>query len=108
MTWPATLYSDLQPAPANPGACIEIRLSAETPMSVRLLLADAEPGLTEIYRRALAGNGFEVATAHTSLDCLVRLRTFRPDVLVLDPELPWGQGQGCSLACARSRTCCCP
>jgi CheY-like chemotaxis protein len=63
-------------------------------MSVRLLLADAEPGLTEIYRRALAGDGFDVATAHTSLDCLVRLRTFRPDVLVLDPELPWGQGQG--------------
>jgi DNA-binding response OmpR family regulator len=63
-------------------------------MPVRLLLADAEPGLTELYRRALARDGFEVAVAHTSLDCLARLRTFRPDVLVVDPELPWGQGQG--------------
>jgi DNA-binding response OmpR family regulator len=63
-------------------------------MPVRLLLADAEPGFTDLYRRALARDGFEVAIAHTSLDCLARLRTFRPDVLILDPELPWGQGQG--------------
>ena len=33
-------------------------------------------------------------TATDALDCVAKLRVFAPDVLVLDPALPWGQGEG--------------
>jgi CheY-like chemotaxis protein len=63
-------------------------------MTVRVLLADGEPGLTRLYQSALAGDGFSVAVVHDALACLAQLRSSRPDVLVLDPDLPWGQGMG--------------
>ena len=38
--------------------------------------------------------GFEVATALSGLECIARLRERAPDVLVLEPQLPWGGGEG--------------
>ena len=35
-----------------------------------------------------------VTTATTGLECIQRLREAVPDVLVLDPTLPWGGGDG--------------
>jgi CheY-like chemotaxis protein len=63
-------------------------------MPVRILFADAEPTLTAMYRRALAGYDFEVAVSHTGPECLAQLRAFHPDVLVVDPELAWGGEEG--------------
>jgi CheY-like chemotaxis protein len=60
----------------------------------RVLIADPDRGLTARYRRWLELWGFEVETAGSGLECLDRLREFRPDVLVLEPELPWGWGDG--------------
>jgi CheY-like chemotaxis protein len=62
-------------------------------MSIRVLLADPEPTITAMYGRTLSAYGFEVALASTGEDCLEQLRAFRPGVLVLDPELPCGQGE---------------
>ena len=31
---------------------------------------------------------------HARLECLAQLRQWRPDVLVLDADLPWGSGLG--------------
>jgi DNA-binding response OmpR family regulator len=63
-------------------------------MTFRILLADTDKGLLDRYREFLSGQGFEVATATTALDCVEQLRTFRPHVLVLEPDLPWGWGEG--------------
>lgn len=60
----------------------------------RVLIADADRCLTEQYRAALASRGFTVAACNDALDCLDRLRGLRPDLLVLDADLPWGQGEG--------------
>jgi DNA-binding response OmpR family regulator len=60
--------------------------------SQRVLIADADSSLADCYRRFLAAEGFDVATAGDSSECLERLRSFAPDVLVLDPELPSGKG----------------
>jgi CheY-like chemotaxis protein len=62
--------------------------------SVRVLLAHPDPGLLSACRDHLTNEGFEVAAALTGLECLARLRTFVPDVLVLEMDLTWGGGDG--------------
>lgn len=46
------------------------------------------------YGAALMRQGFDVVTADDGLQCLERLRESLPDVLVIEPELPWGGGDG--------------
>jgi DNA-binding response OmpR family regulator len=58
----------------------------------RVLIADADTALADCYRRFLAAEGYDVATAGDSSECLQRLRSFVPDILVLDPELPTDAG----------------
>jgi DNA-binding response OmpR family regulator len=62
--------------------------------SVRVLIADPDESLQASYREALAREGFEVATATDGLDCMAKLRSFAPDVLVLEPAQLWGGGDG--------------
>lgn len=62
--------------------------------AIRVLVADPDPCLANAYRRFLAGRGFRPGVANNALDCVNRLRTEVPDVLVLDPDLPWGGGGG--------------
>jgi CheY-like chemotaxis protein len=46
------------------------------------------------YVLDLTCRGFEVATADDGLQCLDVLRRFPPDVIVIEPELLWGGGDG--------------
>jgi carbon storage regulator CsrA len=61
---------------------------------IRVLIADADECLLESYRTCLEHQGFVVITATSGLECVARLRDSSPDVLVLDPALPWGGGDG--------------
>jgi DNA-binding response OmpR family regulator len=63
-------------------------------MSVRVLIADPDEYLLDNYRDYLEQHGFEVATATTGLECVAKLRECAPDVLVLEPSIPWGWGDG--------------
>jgi CheY-like chemotaxis protein len=60
----------------------------------RVLIADPDSSLALLYAEVLERSGYEVKLTTSGLDCLARLRSFRPDVLVLDPNLPWGGGDG--------------
>src|SRR5438874_1120798 len=60
----------------------------------RILIADGDSALTRTYQTALGGEGFEVEIATDGLSCVGLLRDFQPAVLVLDPELHWGGGEG--------------
>lgn len=62
--------------------------------SIRVLIADPNEVLRAVYREFLNREGFRVATAATALECVGHLRRFRPEVLVLEPELPMGGGDG--------------
>jgi carbon storage regulator len=62
--------------------------------SIRILIADRDEFLLATYREHLCRYGAIVATATTGLTCLEQLRDFLPDVLVLDPAIPWGGGDG--------------
>ena len=58
--------------------------------ATRILLADADISGRTSCRAALRGRGFEVEVAGDGLDCIAKMRVFRPEVLVLDPGILWG------------------
>jgi DNA-binding response OmpR family regulator len=58
------------------------------------LIADPDESLLAVYRELLSQEGFEVVTAPSGLECARRLRECVPDVFVLEPQLPWGGGDG--------------
>ncbi len=61
---------------------------------VRVLIADSDQSLLRVYRELLPQAIFEVMTASSGLECVARLRERVPNVLVLEPQLPWGGGDG--------------
>jgi DNA-binding response OmpR family regulator len=42
----------------------------------------------------LSQHGFDVTTANGGVECVEKLRDYAPDVLVLEPSIPWGGGDG--------------
>ncbi len=63
-------------------------------MSQRILIADPDQRLSHSYADRLIEVGFEVQTACDGLACIDALKDFDPDLLVLEPQIPWGQGDG--------------
>ena len=63
-------------------------------MPTRVLIADPDGSLLAAYRDFLSRNGFDVLTAPDGLRCLKGLRCFKPDVLILELDMPWGGGIG--------------
>ena len=63
-------------------------------MKTRLLWADADSGLTEVFARFFGQFDFDVRTTSTAHDCVLELRDFQPDVAVLDVDLTWGGARG--------------
>lgn len=62
--------------------------------AIRILLADPDPCLAVSYSRVLSHLGYRVSVVRSGLECVNRLRTEVPDLLILDPDLPWGGGGG--------------
>jgi DNA-binding response OmpR family regulator len=60
----------------------------------KVLIADPDESLLIHYQEFLAHDRFRVETATSGLECVEKLRSFAPHVLVLEPELPWGRGEG--------------
>jgi two-component system OmpR family response regulator len=54
----------------------------------RLLVVDDEPNIVELLSASLRFTGFEVATATNGADAVQTVRTFRPDLIVLDVMMP--------------------
>lgn len=62
--------------------------------SVRVLLAGPNNYRWRSYQETLNEAGFTARLTSDGLECVAVLRAFRPDVLVLDPNIPWGGGDG--------------
>ena len=71
---------------------VQPRSNCSTP--IRVVVADPDESLHPVYRELLSREGFEVVAAVSGLDCVARLLERVPDVLVLEPLLPWGGGDG--------------
>ena len=66
----------------------------------RILVVDDEPQIRRIMRTALITAGYEVDDAKTGEEALEKVRTFRPDLLLLDVNMP---GMGGLAACRAIR-----
>lgn len=62
----------------------------------RILVVDDEPQLRRIMRTTLTSAGYEVDDAKTGEEALEKVRTFRPDLVLLDINMP---GMGGLAAC---------
>lgn len=60
----------------------------------RVLLAITRSRSRTEFRLDLNRNGFDVVTADNALECLQIFQSFLPDVIVIEPELLWGGGDG--------------
>lgn len=54
----------------------------------RILVVDDEVMLADLLSQALRHEGWETATASDGLDALAKATTFRPDVVILDVQMP--------------------
>jgi DNA-binding response OmpR family regulator len=91
-TWPVNTQAQGRVSVLNRDALVPSRSNGST--SIRVLMADPDASLPPAYREPLSQEGFELATAVSGLECVARLRERVPDVLVLEPRLPWGGGDG--------------
>lgn len=66
----------------------------------RILIVDDEPRIRRILRATLAGAGYEVDDAKTGEEALVKVREFRPSLVLLDINMP---GMGGLAACREIR-----
>ncbi len=66
----------------------------------RILVVDDEPQIRRIMRTSLTGAGYEVDDAKTGEDALTKVREFRPELVLLDINMP---GMGGLEACRALR-----
>jgi two-component system KDP operon response regulator KdpE len=67
----------------------------------RILVVDDEPQIRRIMRVTLTGAGYEVDDARTGEEALDKVREFRPDLVLLDINMP---GMGGLAACRAIRS----
>jgi two-component system, OmpR family, KDP operon response regulator KdpE len=67
----------------------------------RILVVDDDPQIRRIMRMALTGAGYEVDDARNGEEGLEKLREFRPDLVLLDINMP---GMGGLAACKAIRS----
>ena len=63
-------------------------MTGETPQPARIVVADDEPRLLELLEIVLAGVASQVITAGDGEAAWRAIRTHRPDVAVLDADMP--------------------
>ena len=66
----------------------------------RILVVDDDPSIRRIMRTTLTGAGYEIDDARTGEEALDKVRTFRPDLVLLDFNMP---GMGGLEACRAIR-----
>jgi CheY-like chemotaxis protein len=54
----------------------------------KILIVDDDPSSIQLVNGILINNGFETVSAHDGLDALVKIKTQKPDLIVLDIMMP--------------------
>lgn len=63
-------------------------------MTPKVLVADGDGDLCDLYRLFFSRQGWRVRLAANALECLTELRQSLPHVLILDLQLDWGGADG--------------
>lgn len=61
-------------------------------MNQRILIVDDEPQICEVFGLFLEQKGFGISSAGTAKDCLARVQSDNPDLVVLDINLAEDDG----------------
>ena len=69
--------------------------------TARILVVDDDPQIRRVMRTTLIGAGYEIDDAKTGEEALEKVRQFRPDLVLLDINMP---GMGGLAACKAIRT----
>lgn len=69
-------------------------------MSAKILVVDDEPQIRRMMRTTLTSSGYQVDEAKTGEDALEKLRSYQPDLVLLDLNMP---GMGGLAACRAMR-----
>jgi DNA-binding response OmpR family regulator len=64
------------------------------PHKPRIVVAEDDAGVRDLIRAHLSEAGWDVHTAHNGLEAMDRVRLLRPDVLILDINMPLLDGFG--------------
>lgn len=62
--------------------------------ALRILLAGMNNYRWQSYRDRLRADGLAARLVFDGVECVAAMRSFRPQVLVLDPNILWGGGDG--------------
>ncbi len=62
---------------------------------IPVLIADDEPMACELLERFLKAKGFDVSAAHSGTEALEKLKTYKPEVVILDIRMPNMNGVEC-------------
>jgi DNA-binding NtrC family response regulator len=63
-------------------------------MKTRILIAHSDGYLLDLYETVFVDEHCEVEVVENGLQCLASLKEFRPQIMILEWELPWGGGDG--------------
>lgn len=55
---------------------------------IRILIVDDERPITTLLTQTFEQDGHQVATANNGIDCMNKMASFRPDVVIMDIMMP--------------------
>jgi len=61
-------------------------------MKKKILIVDDEPSILRLLSKRLKDNGYETFTADDSYQCIQITREVKPDLILLDMQMPAGGG----------------
>ena len=61
---------------------------------MRVLIADSDPTMTELYDSYFSNKGCQITTVGNGVQCIDAIREQMPDVLVIEHKIPWGGDDG--------------
>ncbi len=59
----------------------------------KILAVDDDLNILELYREIFSKAGFDIQTAEDAASAVMKYQDFKPDLLVLDVDMPAGGGQ---------------
>lgn len=59
----------------------------------KILVVDDDPVILELYREILSKAGFEIQTAEDAIGAVTKFQAFKPELLILDVDMPAGGGR---------------
>jgi DNA-binding response OmpR family regulator len=72
--------------------------------SLRVLIVDDEKPISTLLAQTFEQEGYEVFNAYDGIECMNRMATFRPDVVIMDIMMPKLDGMDTTRLIRRNRS----